>query len=112
MALQEIRRYQKSTDLLIRKLPFQRLVREIMQRVQEKKGLDYDLCLQSSAIMALHEASEAWLVGLFEDANLCAIHAKRVTLFKTDMQLARRIRGEPLCVEDSGNARKPPTIRN
>ena len=112
MALQEIRRYQKSTDLLIRKLPFQRLVREIMQRVQEKKGLD-DLCLQSSAIMALHEASEAWLVGLFEDANLCAIHAKRVTLFKSDMQLARRIRGrgEPLCVEDKEEPRKPPTIR-
>jgi histone H3 len=88
VALREIRRYQKSTDLLIRKLPFQRLVREIAQ--------DYktDLRFQSSAVMALQEAAEAYLVGLFEDSNLCAIHAKRVTIFPKDIQLARRIRGE------------------
>lgn len=88
VALREIRRYQKSTDLLIRKLPFQRLVREIAQ--------DYktDLRFQSSAVMALQEASEAYLVGLFEDTNLCAIHAKRVTIMPKDIQLARRIRGE------------------
>lgn len=88
VALREIRRYQKSTDLLIRKLPFQRLVREIAQ--------DYktDLRFQSSSIAALQEAAEAYMVGLFEDTNLCAIHAKRVTIFPKDMQLARRIRGE------------------
>mmetsp|Transcript_39925 Transcript_39925/g.103028 ORF Transcript_39925/g.103028 Transcript_39925/m.103028 type:complete len:137 (+) Transcript_39925:4099-4509(+) len=88
VALREIRRYQKSTDLLIRKLPFQRLVREI---AHEEKG---ELRFQSSAILALQEASEAYLVGLFEDTNLCAIHAKRVTIFPKDVQLARRIRGE------------------
>ncbi|KAL0154483.1 hypothetical protein M9458_048746 [Cirrhinus mrigala] len=72
VALREIRRYQKSTELLIRKLPFQRLVREIAQDFKT------DLRFQSSAVMALQEASEAYLVGLFEDTNLCAIHAKRV----------------------------------
>ena len=85
VAFREIRRYQKSTEQLIRKLPFQRLVREIAQT---------DLRFQSSAVMALQEASEAYLVGLFEDTNLCAIHAKRVTIMPKDIQLARRIRGE------------------
>uniref|UniRef100_A0A8D2DEM5 Core Histone H2A/H2B/H3 domain-containing protein n=1 Tax=Sciurus vulgaris TaxID=55149 RepID=A0A8D2DEM5_SCIVU len=66
VALREIRRYQKSTELLIRKLPFQRLVREIAQDFKT------DLCFQSAAIGALQEASEAYLVGLFEDTNLCA----------------------------------------
>ena len=88
VALREIRRFQKSTELLIRKLPFQRLVREIAQEFKT------DLRFQSSAISALQEASEAYLVGLFEDTNLCAIHAKRVTIMPKDIQLARRIRGE------------------
>jgi len=87
VALREIRRYQKSTELLIRKLPFQRLVREIAQDFKD------DLRFQAAAIMALQEASEAYLVGLFEDVNLCAIHAKRVTIKPKDMQLALRIRG-------------------
>ena len=88
VALKEIRRYQKSTELLIRKLPFQRLVREFAQDFKT------DLRFQSSAVMALQEASEAYLVGIFEDTNLCAIHAKRVTIMPKDIQLARRIRGE------------------
>ena len=88
VALREIRKYQKSTELLIRKLPFQRLVREIAQDFKT------DLRFQSSAVLALQEASEAYLVGLFEDTNLCAIHAKRVTIMPKDVQLARRIRGE------------------
>ena len=88
VALKEIRKYQRSADLLIRKIPFQRLVREIAQDFKT------DLRFQSSAILALQEASEAYLVGLFEDTNLCAIHAKRVTIMPKDMQLARRIRGE------------------
>ena len=88
VALREIRKYQKSTELLIRKLPFQRLVREIAQDFKT------DLRFQSSAVMALQEACEAYLVGLFEDTNLCAIHAKRVTIMPKDIQLARRIRGE------------------
>lgn len=88
VALREIRRYQKSTELLFRKLPFQRFVREIVQ--------DYkpDTRMTSQALGAIQEAAEAYLVGLFEDTNLCAIHAKRVTIMPKDMQLARRIRGE------------------
>ena len=81
-------KYQKSTELLIRKAPFQRLVREIAQDFKN------DLRFQSTAVLALQEASEAYLVGLFEDTNLCAIHAKRVTIMPKDIQLARRIRGE------------------
>ena len=89
VALREIRRYQKSTELLIRKLPFQRLVREIAQDLGKR-----DARFQSGAIIALQEASEAYLVSLLEDSNLCAIHAKRVTIMPKDIQLARRIRGE------------------
>jgi histone H3 len=120
VALREIRKYQKSTELLIRKAPFQRLVREIAQDFKN------DLRFQSTAVLALQEAAEAYLVrycfrrvrvlvdfavplltiayflnvpfsfqvGLFEDTNLCAIHAKRVTIMPKDIQLARRIRGE------------------
>lgn len=88
VALREIRRYQKSTELLIRRLPFQRLVREIAQDFKT------DLRFQSSAIGALQESVEAYLVSLFEDTNLCAIHAKRVTIQKKDIALARRLRGE------------------
>lgn len=88
VALREIRKYQKSTDLLIRKLPFQRLVREIAQ------DFKLDLRFQSSAILALQEACEAYIVGLFEDSNLCAIHGRRVTVQPRDIQLARRIRGD------------------
>ena len=98
VALREIRKYQKSDELLLRKLPFQRLVREVL----------YDVCaardrfrsdvprMQGAALAALQHASEAYLVGLFADTNLCALHAKRVTIFPKDMQLARRIRGETL----------------
>ena len=88
VALREIKRYQKSTELLIRKLPFQKLVREIAASFKS------DLRFQSSAILALQEASESYLVGLFEDTNLCAIHAKRVTIMPKDMILAKRIRGD------------------
>ena len=88
VALREIRKFQKSTDLLIKKLPFQRAVREIAHDVKP------DLRFQSAAIGALQEAAEAHLVNLFEDTNLCAIHAKRVTIMVKDMRLARRIRGD------------------
>ncbi|GJJ07557.1 hypothetical protein Clacol_001759 [Clathrus columnatus] len=95
VALREIRKYQKSTDLLIRKLPFSRVVREVAMNMitDEQEYGDSGLRWQSSAILALQEATEAYLVHLFEDANLCAIHAKRVTLMQRDIQLARRIRG-------------------
>jgi histone H3 len=88
VALREIRRYQKSTDQLIRKLPFQRLVREITADFKS------DIRYQASAMFSLQESGEAYTVGLFEDTNLCAIHGKRVTIMPKDIQLARRIRGE------------------
>ena len=99
VALREIRRYQKSVDLLIRKAPFQRLVREITQDMSTEAHTIYgykyeDLRFQSTAMLGLQEAAEAYLVGLFEDANICAIHAKRVTIMPKDIELARRIRGE------------------
>mmetsp|Transcript_21974 Transcript_21974/g.63019 ORF Transcript_21974/g.63019 Transcript_21974/m.63019 type:complete len:150 (+) Transcript_21974:240-689(+) len=87
-ALKEIRAYQNSTDLLIRRLPFARLVREI-QSTMTRQPYRW----QGTAILALQEAAEAHLIGLFEDCNLCAIHGKRVTIMPKDMQLARRIRG-------------------
>ena len=88
VAIREIRRYQKSVKMLIPLLPFQRLVREIAMEYRD------DLRFQSAAVEALQEAAEAYLVGIFEDTNLCALHGKRVTIFPRDLQLARRIRGE------------------
>ena len=88
LTLQEIRHYQRGTNLLIRELPFQRLIREISQRFK------VDVQFRSSTLMALQEATKAYLMRLFEDTNLCAIHAKRVTIMPKDIQLARHIRGE------------------
>lgn len=88
VALREIKKYQKSTDLLIPRAPFQRVVREIC------RGYDHDLRFASQGLLALQEAAEGYLTGVFEDANLCALHAKRVTLRRSDMLLARRIRGD------------------
>ena len=87
-ALSEIRKYQKSTELLIKKRPFQRLVREIAQDFKT------DLRFQGSAVLALQEAAEAYLVMLFEYTNLAAIHGKRVTIMPRDMQLVRQLMGE------------------
>jgi histone H3 len=88
VAIREIRKYQKNTDLLIRKAPFQRLVKEIAT------NLKLDLRMQSTALRALQEALEAYLVHLFEDSNECAIHAKHMTIMPKDIQLAQCIRGE------------------
>uniref|UniRef100_A0A2C9LWK7 Core Histone H2A/H2B/H3 domain-containing protein n=1 Tax=Biomphalaria glabrata TaxID=6526 RepID=A0A2C9LWK7_BIOGL len=91
VALIIIRKYQKSTELLIRKLPFARVVREVgMSILRDSLGT---LNWQSMAISCLQEACEAYLVRLFEDANLCCIHAKRVTLQPKDIWLAMRIGG-------------------
>lgn len=87
-ALREIRFYQRNNDLLIRKLPFARLVKEVQTYFSRKQYR-----WQANAILALQEAAEGHLVSLFEDAYLCTIHAKRVTLMPKDIQLARRIRG-------------------
>lgn len=90
VALREIRQYQRSTELLIRKAPFQRLVREVTESVSDTK----DKRWQVAAVAALQEAAEAFLVSMLEDSNICAIHAGRVTIMPKDMQLARRLRGE------------------
>ncbi|TGZ71657.1 hypothetical protein CRM22_002523 [Opisthorchis felineus] len=100
VALSEFRRYQKSTVLLTRKLPFQRLVREVAQEFKT------DFRSQSSAVSGLQEANETYLVGLFKDTNLCAIHAKRVTIMPKDIQLAGRILGQtPVPEKRLDNAR-------
>ena len=85
--MREIKKYQSGTEMLIRRLPFQRVVKEIIQKIRE------DLRLQSTAIMALQEVGEIYLVGLLEQSNLCTLHAKRVTIMLKDVQLARHIRG-------------------
>jgi len=88
VALREIRKYQKSTELLIRKLPFQRLVREITRDVKT------DARFQAAALIAIQEASESYLVGILEECFLMANHANRVTIFPKDMEIVRRLRGE------------------
>ena len=89
VALRQIRECQKSTDLLIRKLPFQRLVREVAQKI------DPTLRFQSTAILALQEVSESFLVTMFEDVNVCSLHAGRVTIQTKDIKLWNRmIRGD------------------
>ena len=96
-ALREIRRLQVSTNLLLRKMPFQRVVRSIVEEILGIVGFSFQL----SALLCLQEAAEAYIIRLFEDSNLLAIHAKRQTVFKRDLHLARRIRGE--CTEEQHN---------
>ena len=84
----QIRRYQKSSELRIRKLPFQSLVQEIAQDFKR------DMCYERAAIAALQEASEACLDGLFEHTNLCATQAKHLTIMPKDIQPAHCIRGQ------------------
>mmetsp|Transcript_42209 Transcript_42209/g.30916 ORF Transcript_42209/g.30916 Transcript_42209/m.30916 type:complete len:172 (-) Transcript_42209:56-571(-) len=88
VALREIKRYQKQVHALLPRAPFQRLVRHVCE------AIDQEVRFQAAALEALQEACEAYLVGLFEDTQLCAVHANRVTIMKKDMDLARRIRGE------------------
>ena len=85
-ALREIRKYQSTGELLIRRLLFQRLIREVAQ------GFRADLKFEGMATKALQEAGEAFLVGILEQANLCAVHTKHVTVMPEDIQLARHIR--------------------
>lgn len=92
VALRQIKFYQKSTANLIPRAPFARLIRYFLQEHPKRDGT---VCrIQPNAVLALQEASEEMLVGLFEDVNLCAIHAKRVGILPKDVRLARRIRGD------------------
>eukprot|EP00804_Cyclotella_cryptica_P005288 CCRYP_015794-RB/>CCRYP_015794-RB protein AED:0.07 eAED:-0.04 QI:0/-1/0/1/-1/0/1/0/161 len=95
VALREIRRYQKSTDLLILKVPFQRLAREVLQDLNRPGSYKHFTAerFQVTSLLAIQESVEAFSVGLFEDA-LCAIHARTVTIMPKDMQPSRRIRRE------------------
>ena len=88
-ALMHIRKYQKSTESLVRKLPFQRLVRHLVQQLCGQMSVR----MQTAALYVLQQAFEAYVISLFEDSNLCAIHSKRVTVMPKDLQLAIRIRG-------------------
>ena len=99
VALREIRKFQKSTDLLIKKLPFQRLVKQLAGTLTPPYSDPYRF--QSSALGVLQESAEAYLVDLFGDANLCAIHANRVTLLPKDLALAKRIRGDDGMITES-----------
>lgn len=90
VALREIRKYQKSTELLIRKLPFQRLVREVMWNL-DRGGVQFRI--QSTALLAMQEAAEAYLVDMFADVQVCAFHGRRVTIMPKDIQLWKRMRG-------------------
>ena len=87
-ALRKIQKYQSGTEILIQWLPFKRVVKEIIQNIRG------DLQFQTTAIMAIQEAGEAFLVGLLEQANLCALHPKHVTIMPRDIQLARCIWGD------------------
>ncbi|KAH7440967.1 hypothetical protein KP509_03G018200 [Ceratopteris richardii] len=87
-AFAEIRHYQKTAELLIPRRPFARVVKEELQRYCA------GLRIQALALEALEEATKAYLISMLEDSNLCAIHAKRVTIQPKDILLARRIRGD------------------
>ena len=91
VALREIRQYQKGYDLMLPKLPFQRLVREVAQKIKP------DLRFQSAALVAIQEAAEMYIIRVFKETNLCAIHAGRVMITPQDMKLARCIRGDIPC---------------
>ena len=101
MALREIRRYQQSTECLIKRTPFHKLIREISQEYRvcpDGPGIpSVQVHFQSTAIAALQEAAESFIVGLFEDVNLLAVHAKRVTVMPRVIRLALRIGGDHYC---------------
>ena len=98
VALREIQHYQRSTENLIKKTPFQKLIREISQEYRicpDGPGTpSVQVCFQSTAIAALQEAAENFIPGLFEDVNLLAVHARCVTVMPQDIRLALRIRGD------------------
>ncbi|KAJ1355240.1 centromeric DNA-binding histone H3-like protein cse4 [Parelaphostrongylus tenuis] len=93
-ALREIRHLQRATGLIILRLPFQRVVRDVAREVLKKRNINGEFTWQANALLALQEATEVYLVCLFEDTNLAAIHARRITIMPRDMQLVRRLRGE------------------
>lgn len=99
MALREIKQLQRSTDTIIPKAPFQRLVKDISRQFEDLFGFSDPIRFSSEALLALQEAAEAYMISIFEDTNLAAIHAKRQTIMKKDMDLARRIRGDRFTYE-------------
>ncbi|KAL6726639.1 hypothetical protein Aduo_008591 [Ancylostoma duodenale] len=92
-ALQEIRHLQRTTELLIPRIAFQRVVRDVTDKICVDRGIT-GCRWHSNAVLALQEAAEVYLTCMFEDCNLAAIHARRVTIMPKDMHLVRRLRGE------------------
>ncbi|KAJ1360853.1 histone H3.1 [Parelaphostrongylus tenuis] len=105
-ALREIRHLQRTTGLVIPRLPFQRVVRDVAREVLKKRNINDELRWQASALLALQEATEVYLTCLFEDTNLAAIHARRVTIMPKDMQLVRRLRGENVTMSTISKRKK------
>ena len=109
VALREIKKYQKSTDLMLRKAPFRRLVKELILEAGQDMSLTYQPRCSFSALEAIQEAAEMYLVHLFDDSNLCAIHSRRVTIMPKDLCLARRIRGETTKMDTETSRRQAGT---
>ncbi|KAJ1365139.1 hypothetical protein KIN20_025366 [Parelaphostrongylus tenuis] len=105
-ALREIRHLQRTTGLVIPRLPFQRVVRDVAREVLKKRNISDEFRWQASALLALQEATEVYLTCLFEDTNLAAIHARRVTIMPKDMQLVRRLRGENVTMSTISKGRR------
>ena len=94
VALREIRKYQRNTDLLIRKAPVKRVCKSLLEQMYDVGAFPYGVKIGKETYNALQEATEAYMTHLYEDTNLEAIHAKRITVNPNDIQIARRIRGE------------------
>lgn len=94
VAMREIKRYQKSTEMLIQRSIFVRKVRGIIRDLDKQDDANFTRRIQANALLALQEATESAIVSLFEDSYLCTMHARRLTLFQSDVALARRIRGD------------------
>lgn len=95
MALKEIYRYQKSTDLLIKKMPFRRVIRELAREINP------ELRFRSVALQTIQECAENFLVKLCEDSKLVAIHAKRVTMMAKDLLLILKIKHSGMVLQNN-----------
>ncbi|KJH41086.1 core histone H2A/H2B/H3/H4 [Dictyocaulus viviparus] len=104
-ALREIRHLQRTTTMLIPRLSFQRVVREVARKVCNERNINEEYRWQANAVLALQEATEVYLTCMFEDTNLAAIHARRVTIMPKDMNLVRRLRGENVSMPVPGAVR-------
>ncbi|KAJ1355246.1 centromeric DNA-binding histone H3-like protein cse4 [Parelaphostrongylus tenuis] len=105
-ALRKVRHLQRTTGLIILRLPFQRVVRDVAREVLRKRNINGEFTWQANALLALQEATEVYLACLFDDTNLAAIHARRITIMPRDMQLVRRLRGENSTMSATSEVRR------